>query len=81
MLDVMQSSDGTMKERSGNNTCICIGFGIKFYASWRRSWRRLRGVLEVAWGFLEAFFLVCGATSGHRRFLINVQHALSINFE
>ena len=32
MLDVMQGSDGTMKERSGNNTCICIGFGIKNYA-------------------------------------------------
>ena len=46
MLDVMQGSDGTMQERSGNNTCICIGFGIKIM--------RLGGVLEASWRHLEA---------------------------
>ena len=47
MLDVMQGSDdGTMKERRGNNTCICIGFGVNSM--------RLGGVLEMSRKDLEA---------------------------
>ena len=49
VLEVMQGRDEAIKYKSGINTCTCIGFGIKIYASWRSP----GGVSEKSCGVFE----------------------------
>ena len=66
VLDVMQGSDETMKERSGNITCICIGFGIKIYASWRSP----GSVSEESCGIFEASEAPIRTSEGDKAMLV-----------